>query len=84
MRPSPAAGIREAFEAGEFVRARRLWEEHAAGLEAAIAAGSAGETAMAETRELIEWARQVVAVFRTCSSERLREARVAQIYSCQP
>ena len=84
MNGDSRSAIRNAFASGEFAKAQRLWDDYAAQLRLAIQAGTASETLMTETRELIEWARMVVISFRAGAAARLNRARVAQIYEAPP
>ena len=77
------AAIREAFAASEFARAGEFARAYVQELNQAIEQGRAGETELAELRELIGWARLVVSGFRAHAEQRLSSARVADIYSSQ-
>jgi hypothetical protein len=77
------AAIREAFAASEFARAGELAQVYAQELKQAFEQGRAGETELAEVRELIHWTRLVVLGFRAHAEQRLRSACVAGIYSSQ-
>jgi hypothetical protein len=79
----PIAAIRDAFASGEFARAQSLWERYADRLKAEILGGSLPPESLAEARGLIDWARLLVEGIRSQGCDRLRNARVAEIYARQ-
>lgn len=81
MPANTVKAIRDAFAAGEFARAERLFGEYAGGIAAAIREGTAGPAMLSEARSLIDWARLVAAGFRAQALERIHGARVAEAYS---
>jgi len=81
MQTDTVKAIRDAFAAGEFTRAERWFLEYAGGVAEAVRSGTAHPAMLTEMRELIDWARLVVAAFRAQAIERLRSARVAGAYA---
>lgn len=77
----PKNGIEEAFAAGEFGRAERLWTEYASRLREDLASGAAGAAELAEAGELLAWARTVVKCFQADASMRIERRRVAAAYA---
>jgi hypothetical protein len=76
--------IREAFASSEYAKARRLWDEHAAALEASIRGGSATQAMLTEAGELVECARLMAKVRRSDARAELGEARAAVAYAGAP
>jgi hypothetical protein len=80
MNAEALAEIRRALAGGEFAVARRLWESYAGELRIAIEAGTATEASMAETRELLGYARVTVRSFQAHAAARLGATHAACAY----
>jgi hypothetical protein len=74
--------IRQAMASEEFAAAQRLWNAYAEQVRLAILDGSATESMMAETRDLVGWSRMVVQSFRAHAGDRVNRAHVARVYDC--
>ncbi len=73
--------FRNAFAAGEFAKARRLWDEYAEELRRAIASGRARQGELDDAAKLLEWARCSAAAYQAQSAAQLGEARAAARYA---
>ena len=77
---SATAHIREAIASGEFSKALRLWNEYANQLAAKVRGGVATESDFAAARELMEWSRSAVRVFRAHAAYQLYQLCTTRKY----
>ena len=81
MQPLPLEPIRQAVSAGEFSRARLLWQECAAGLAEEVSNGTLTEARLSEARRLVDWSRDVVLCERAHLLHQLNRQHVAGEYA---
>jgi hypothetical protein len=72
--------VRTAMSAGDFLDARRSWEQYSAEVRKAIEDGTATPAMLAEMGDLVEWSRIVVLSFRTHAADRLKQDHAARAY----
>src|ERR1035437_2227074 len=78
------AAIRRAIEGGDYPAALELWNQYAAGLREALAAGRLPEPSFAEATDLVAWSRPVLLCARAHAHDRLRVLLVASAYAERP
>ena len=76
--------IRDAVAAGEFAKARRLWEEYGDTFRADRERGPLPLSRLAEARELAEWTRMAALCARAHAQAKLNQIAVAGKYEATP
>jgi hypothetical protein len=80
LNPDLTAAIRTAFASGEFAKARELWKAYAGELRGALE-GEDPAGALAEARQLLDWARLHANCLRAHAEAQLNETRIAARYA---
>jgi len=84
MDDSLISGIRGAVAAGQFAKARKLWESYAARLSDDLRFGRMTASRMAEMQALAEWCRLATLAERAHTQDRLNALLASRNYAPQP